>query len=164
MEKKYYSFLSVDKQSGIGVAEGVVSKNYGTKVAKEKNVFTIDVVCKNVAKKINYALTSTLKDEESTFMRVAFWGDLADRAVKVIDKGAIIDVFGKFSIKTYEGKNGTVNYAEIQARDFKVVKFAGNKIGAPGSDEGTVENTATIDNAGQSGTPTDNADDGDMPF
>lgn len=159
MEKKYFSFLSVDKKSGIGVAEGLVSKNYGAKVVKEKNVFTIDVVSNNVAKKLNYALEGKLKEDDSTFMRVVFWEGLADRASKVVDKGAIIDVFGKFQVKTYEGQNGTVNYVEIQAKDFKIVKFADKKEGipAPGPENNEPNKPET------SAEPQVD-DDGDMPF
>lgn len=149
MEKKYYSFLAVDKTSGIGVAEGVVSKNHGVKEVSGKNVFSLDLVAKNVAKKLNYALGGELKEDESTFMRVSFWEGLADRASKVLDKGAVIEIFGKFQAKSYEGKNGKVNYVEIQARDFKIVKFAKK-------DEESVANT------NQENAPAE--DDGDMPF
>ncbi|HCL4480333.1 TPA: single-stranded DNA-binding protein [Clostridium botulinum] len=127
MEKRFYSFIGLEKLEkgkAVGVVEGLVCKDLTTRDANGKKVVNTSIVSNNVSKKIAYGIQVELEEKDSTFIQIVAWENLADRFLKVVKKGAVIEVFGTLQEKSYTSKNGgEMKYLELTAREFKINKF-----------------------------------------
>jgi single-strand DNA-binding protein len=62
--------------------------------------------------------TNDWKDGEAVYMRIAVWGQQAERVAAALTKGKRVTVSGKLRQGTYEDKNGAHrSYYEIDADD-----------------------------------------------
>lgn len=69
-----------------------------------------------------YKNTKGEKVQETQWHNIVIWGKLAERAHKVLSKGAEVLVTGKITYRSYETADGSKRYVtEIKADDFVAI-------------------------------------------
>ncbi|KAJ1771961.1 hypothetical protein EV179_003164 [Coemansia sp. RSA 487] len=80
--------------------------------------------------------------EQTSWHRIALGSTLAERAMRIIQKGAVVQVEGSIRYYTFTNKDGVeVNGSEINGSSFQVLSFPKRKTDEEGQDE---DHTAEI--------------------
>lgn len=148
---KKFNFVGMHKGNTEGVAvgylEGWVSKGAEAGTGDNK-VANAVIVANNVSKKLAYALGVELPESESNFIDIAGWDGVADRMLKVVNKGHLVGVSGVLKTREYNGKT----QLRFTVYDFTIQKYANSSNEQPANQ-----------GASQTDTPVDVSDD-DLPF
>ena len=110
------------------------------------------------------------QQEETTFMNVNAWRDLAENAAESLNKGDRVVVIGRTRVRSYQNKEGaTVWVTEIEADEIAPsLRWARTSIsrvssnGQGGAKKPPTPAAPAVDDAGAFGAPA--GDDGDVPF
>ncbi|KAI9502452.1 hypothetical protein BX070DRAFT_192716 [Coemansia spiralis] len=84
--------------------------------------------------------------EQTAWHKIKFAGDAAERAVRLIKKGAVIQVDGSLRYNQFTNKDGVdVNVAEVLGSNFNVVFFAKHRTPGEENEEQGQNNAAEED-------------------
>lgn len=114
MEKKYYSFCSLQKENGKvfatvnGTLFGLEAKDVG-----EKKLVAGRLALNNVSRRVASALEIELPDEEALFIDVNFWDDRAERIAKFFGERekARVCLTGRLRANKFTRADGTEGVA-----------------------------------------------------
>lgn len=113
-----------------------------------------------IASNRRYNDRSGAQQEETTFMNVNCWRDLAENAAESLSKGDRVLVIGRVRVRSYENREGqTVWTTEIEADEIAPsLRWARASVSRTGSNSG-----GAATRSGDSAAPPPPADD-DVPF